>query len=171
MSSCCISFCLILLRQKGGEPTAAWHRAGPGPPHPRQRPTAAAPSPDSAPKTPPASGAAAGDMDDGDTPRRKSVPDWLNSPIWSAPPPSPRHSSLPPTAPSPPQPPPSPLPPPQPRRDPTPIPPPNAPRDADVSDDEGKGAGAPSCAHLVAEFKVAVSTAALGGGDGVFTGC
>ncbi|CAD6261186.1 unnamed protein product [Miscanthus lutarioriparius] len=98
-------------------------------------------------------------MADGATPRRKSVPDWLNSPIWSAPPPSPRHSSPPRTAPSPAQPPPSPLPPPQPPRDSTPIPLPHAPHGGDASDDEddeGKGAGAPSRAHLVAEFKVAL---------------
>ncbi|KAF8697124.1 hypothetical protein HU200_036117 [Digitaria exilis] len=90
-------------------------------------------------------------MADGATPRRKSVPDWLNNPIWSAPPPP---------APPQPQPPPSPLPPPQPPRDPLHAPPPNAPRDGDGdgdgSDDDGAGAAGPSRAHLVAEFKLAL---------------
>ncbi|KAG2565592.1 hypothetical protein PVAP13_7NG329000 [Panicum virgatum] len=101
-------------------------------------------------------------MADGATPRRKSVPDWLNSPIWSAPPSSPRHRSPPRSAPSPPQPPPPPPPPPQSPRDPVPTPPPNAPRDGDGSgsDDEGEGAGAGAAgrsrAHLVAEFRVAL---------------
>ncbi|CAN6270510.1 unnamed protein product [Urochloa humidicola] len=102
-------------------------------------------------------------MADGATPRRKSVPDWLNNPIWSAPPPAPRHPSPPRSSPQPP-PPPSPLPPPQPPRDPVPAPPPNAPRDGDGSssgsDDDGDGAGSgaagPSRAHLVAEFKAAL---------------
>ncbi|CAL5017454.1 unnamed protein product [Urochloa decumbens] len=104
-------------------------------------------------------------MADGATPRRKSVPDWLNSPIWSAPAPAPRHPSPPRAAPHPP-PPSSPLPPPQPPRDPVPAPPPNAPRDGggdgSGSDDDGEGAGAgagaagPSRAHLVAEFRVAM---------------
>ncbi|KAK3143025.1 hypothetical protein QOZ80_4BG0356710 [Eleusine coracana subsp. coracana] len=89
-------------------------------------------------------------MPDGATPRRKSVPDWLNNPIWSAP------SRSPPRAPSPPP----PLPVPQPPRDPTPPPPPplarNEAGDSDEGDDAGEGSPGPSRAHLVAEFKVAL---------------
>jgi hypothetical protein len=107
--------------------------------------------------------AGAGVMADGATPRRKSVPDWLNNPIWSAPPRSPRHSS-PPRVPSPPP----PLPVPQPPRDPTPPPAPPAPArhysdgdGSDEGDDAGTSAAGSSRGHLVAEFKVAVSFTAL----------
>ncbi|KAL6650567.1 hypothetical protein ACP70R_009492 [Stipagrostis hirtigluma subsp. patula] len=101
-------------------------------------------------------------MADGATPRRKSVPDWLNSPIWSTPPATPRHRS-PPRAPSPPP----PLPPPQPPRDPTPptpSPPPPAQSDGAGSDnDDGDDAGAagPSRTHLVADFKAALGRKVL----------
>ncbi|KAL6885829.1 hypothetical protein ACP4OV_010090 [Aristida adscensionis] len=93
-------------------------------------------------------------MDDGATPRRKSVPDWLNSPIWSTPPQTPRHRS-PPRAPSPP-------PPPRPPRDPsppTPPPPPppdQSPRAGSDDDDGGDDAAGPSRTHLVAEFNAAL---------------
>ncbi|XP_044332449.1 TBC domain-containing protein C1952.17c isoform X3 [Triticum aestivum] len=91
------------------------------------------------------------------TPRQKAVPDWLNSPIWSAPAPTPRHRS-PPRAPSPPPP-----PPPKPQHDPTP-PPPRQParRDGASSDSDSdsgggdEGAATSSRTHLVAEFKAAL---------------
>uniref|UniRef100_A0A8R7THZ8 Uncharacterized protein n=1 Tax=Triticum urartu TaxID=4572 RepID=A0A8R7THZ8_TRIUA len=90
------------------------------------------------------------------TPRQKAVPDWLNSPIWSAPAPSPRHRSPPPPSPPPP-------PPPKPQHDPTP-PPPRQParRDGASSDSDSdsgggdEGAATSSRTHLVAEFKAAL---------------
>ncbi|KAL5216316.1 hypothetical protein ABZP36_007717 [Zizania latifolia] len=88
--------------------------------------------------------------------RQKHVPDWLNSPIWSAPPPPARHLS-PPRAASPPT-----SPPPHQRRDapasPLPHPPPARGDDAGSYDgsDGDEGAASSSRPHLVAEFTVAL---------------
>ncbi|KAF2933631.1 uncharacterized protein [Oryza sativa Japonica Group] len=84
--------------------------------------------------------------------QRKHVPDWLNSPIWSAPPPPARHR-----APSPPRPPPPPPPPTQP----APPPPPPARSGGgggsdDGSDGDDEGAASSSRPHLVPEFTVAL---------------
>ncbi|KAG8083204.1 hypothetical protein GUJ93_ZPchr0015g6752 [Zizania palustris] len=89
-------------------------------------------------------------------PRQKHVPDWLNSPIWSTPPPPACHLS-PPRVTSPPT-----SPPPQPPRDDPaspPLPPPPARSDVASSDDGSNGdQGAASSLrpHLVAEFTVAL---------------
>ncbi|KQJ82200.1 TBC1 domain family member 13 [Brachypodium distachyon] len=89
------------------------------------------------------------------TPRQKEVPDWLNSPIWSTPPPTPRHRS-PPRAPSPPPP-----PPPKPPRDPAPPAPAQPSRQSGPcsnsgSDSGDEGAATSTRPHLVAEFKAAL---------------
>ncbi|KAL5213810.1 hypothetical protein ABZP36_002962 [Zizania latifolia] len=82
--------------------------------------------------------------------RQKHVPDWLNSPIWSAPPPPARHLS-PPRATSPPPPPPQ-----QPRHDdPAPSTPPPPPDRSDGSGGDD-GAASSSRPHLLAEFTIAL---------------
>lgn len=93
--------------------------------------------------------------------QRKHVPDWLNSPIWSAPPPPARHRAL-----SPPRPPPPPPPPTQP----APPPPPPARSGGgggsdDGSDGDDEGAASSSRPHLVPEFTVAVSFSSSSSSD------
>ena len=102
----------------------------------------------------------------------RAVPEWLNSPIWSAPPP----------APAPPDPygvdlapPPPPKPPPTPASD-TLVPPPPSYEQAvrgrgrgDEEDEGGAGAAALR-AHLLADFKAAVRPGERGFGAGLDSG-